>query len=109
MAIFEHRGTVNASVFGATEGVLLLAAAVETSLIGGLALTLSRVGASSAIGAFFWRLNDLLLGPFALIPSFGTGPLATVARQTAAVLGYGLCFLLIIGGVSWFERQRDAV
>jgi uncharacterized protein YggT (Ycf19 family) len=106
MAQFEPRGTVNASVFGATEGVLLLAAAVETSLIAGLALTISRVGVGSTIGTFFLRLNDFLLGPFALIPSFGTGAFATVGRQSAAVLGYGLFFLLLISGVSWFDRRR---
>ena len=106
MATFEHRGTVNASVFGATEGVLLLAAAVETSLIAGLALTVSRVGAGSAIGAFFLRLNEFLLGPFALIPSFGAEMVVAITRQTAAVLGYGLFFLLIIGGVSWLDRRR---
>lgn len=106
MAHFEPRGTVNASLFGATEGVLLLAAAVETSLLAGLALTISGVGVGSAIATFFLRLNDFLLGPFALIPSFGGGGLATVGRQTAAVLGYGLFFLLIIGGVSWLDRRR---
>lgn len=106
MAYFEPRGTVNASVLGATEGVLLLAAAVETSLIAGLALTISRVGVGSTIGTFFLHLNDILLGPFALIPSFGAGALATVGRQTAAVLGYGLFFLMIISGVSWLDRRR---
>lgn len=106
MAQFEPRGTVNASVFGATEGVLLLAAAVETSLLAGLALTISRVGTGSASGAFFLRLNALLLGPFALIPSVGAGAMAMVGRQAAAVLGYGLFFLLIIGGVSWLDRRR---
>ena len=106
MAAFQPRGTVNASLFGATEGVLLLAAAVETSLIASLALTLGRVGAGSAVGTFFLRLNEFLLGPFALIPSFGAEMMVLIARQTAAVVGYGLFFLVIIGGVSWLERHR---
>jgi hypothetical protein len=107
MAAFQPRGTVNASIFSATEGVLLLAAAVETSLLAGLALTVSRVGTGSATGAFFLRLNEFLLGPFALIPSFGAEMVVAITRHTAAVLGYGLFFLLIIGGVSWLERQRS--
>ncbi len=106
MEQFEPRGTGNASVFGATESVLLLAAAVESILVGGLALIASRVGNGSNAGAIFLRLNDFLLGPFALLPLPGDGLGATIGRQIAAIVGYGLFFLLIIGGVSWLDRRR---
>ena len=106
MRQFEPRGTVNASLFGATEGVLLLAAAVETVLIAGLALLISRVGIGSVARALFLRLNDLLLGPFGLLLSSAGGVGADIGRQAVAVLGYGLFFLLIIGGVSWLDRRR---
>jgi hypothetical protein len=106
MQQFEPRGTVNASLFGATEGVLLLAAAVESILIAGLALLVSRVGIGSVAGALFLRLNDLLLGPFGLLFSSARGVGADIGRQAAVVLGYGLFFFLIIGGVSWLDRRR---
>ncbi|HEY8597660.1 MAG TPA: hypothetical protein VIL85_04475 [Thermomicrobiales bacterium] len=106
MQQFEPRGTVHASLFGATEGVLLLAAAVESVLIAGLALLLSRVGIGSVVGALFLRLNDLLLGPFGLLYSSAGGAGATIGRQAVAVFGYGLFFLLIIGGVSWLDRRH---
>ena len=106
MQQFEPRGTVNASLFGATEGVLLLAAAVESVLIAGLVLLISRVGSGSVVAALFLRLNDLLLGPFGLLFSSAEGIGAAIGRQAAAVLGYGLFFLLIIGGVSWLDRRR---
>ena len=106
MQQFEPRGTVNASLFGATEGVLLLAAAFESVLIAGLALLVSRVGIGSVAGALFLRLNDLLLGPFALLFISVGGSGVAIGRQVAAVLGYGLFFLLIIGGVSWLDRRR---
>ena len=70
---FAPRGTGNASLFGATEGVLLLAAASEAILIAGLVLVASRVGAGSVVGQSFLRLNELLLGPFGRIPLPGGG------------------------------------
>jgi hypothetical protein len=106
MEPFEHRGTGNASPINATEGVLLLAAAVETILVAGLALGISGVGAGSVTVTTFLRVNDLLLGPFAALGGTGGGRATLVVQQLAAVLGYGLVFLLIIGGVSWLDRRR---
>jgi hypothetical protein len=106
MEPFEHRGTGNASPINATEGILLLAAAVEAILVAGLALGISGVGAGSATAATFLRVNDLLLGPFAVLGGSGGGRSALVMQQVGAALGYGLVFLLIIGGVSWLDRRR---
>jgi hypothetical protein len=106
MEPFEHRGTGNASPINATEGILLLAAAVEAILVAGLALGISGVGTGSVAAATFLRANDLLLGPFAALGGGGGGRSALVVQQIAAALGYGLIFVLIIGGVSWLDRRR---
>jgi len=106
MEPFEHRGTGNASPINATEGILLLAAAVEAILVAGLALGISGVGAGSATAATFLRVNDLLLGPFAVLAGGGSGRSALIMQQGGAALGYGLVFLFIIGVVSWLDRRR---
>lgn len=106
MEQIEHRGTGNASPVNATEGVLLLGATIEAILVAGLALSLGGVGAGSATVATFLRLNDLLLGPFAILAGSDAGRTALIVQQIAAILGYGLIFLLIVGGVSWLDRRR---
>lgn len=106
MMRFEPHGTGNASPSGATEGVLLLAAAVETILVAGLAIMIAGIGAGSATLGGFLRLNGILLGPFALFPWPGGARAVAIGQQSGAVLGYGLFFLLLIGGVSWFDRRR---
>jgi hypothetical protein len=107
MVLFERRGTVNASPVGAAEGVVLLAAAVETILLAGLAITVVGVGTGSAILAGFLRLHGIVFGPFALVPLPGGARFAAIGQQFGAALGYGLFFLLLIGGVSWLERRRS--
>lgn len=105
MPRFEPHGTGNASPLSATEGVLLLAAAVETILLAGLVLLIVRVGAGSAtLDGFVW-LNSILLGPFAALGGPGGTHAVAIGQQSGAVLGYGLFFLLLIGGVSWFDRR----
>src|SRR5262249_20349137 len=99
-------GTGNASPINATEGVLLLGAAVETILVAGLALNISGVGVGSVTIGTFLRGNDLLLGPFAALPRADGGPAALIVQQIGAILGYGLFFLLIVGAVSWLDRRR---
>ena len=106
MVLAERHGTVNASPGGATEGVVLLAAAVETILIAGLALALTNAGVGSVALAGFLRLHDIVLGPFALLPSPGEARFAAIGQQLAAITGYGFFFMLLIGGVSWFDRRR---
>ena len=106
MVLLERHGTGNASPGGATEGVVLLAAAIETVLLAGLALALANVGAGSAALAGFLRLHDIVLGPFALLPLPGEARFVAIGRQLGAVVGYGLFFVLLIGGVSWFNRRR---
>jgi len=106
MVLLERHGTGNASSSGATEGLVLLAAAVETILLAGLVLALARVGVGSAALAGFLRLHDIVLGPFALLPLSGGARFAALGRQCVAVLGYGLFFGLLIGGVSWFDGRR---
>ncbi len=105
MAQINLRGTRNASLFSAMEGILALAAVVETVLCAGLALIVSRVGSGSATVGFFFAINKVVLGPFALLSIFGGGMATAIFQQLAAMLVYGLFFLLIIGGVSWLERQ----
>lgn len=106
MVLLERRGTVNASPVGATEGVILLAAAVETILLAGLVLTITGVGVGSAALAGFLRLHDIVLGPFALLPLPGGARFVAIGQQCGAVLGYGLLFIVLIGGVSWVDRRR---
>jgi hypothetical protein len=96
----------NASPINATEGVLLLAAAVDTILVAGLAILASGVGTGSVTVALFLRLNDLLLGPFAAVPAPAGARAAIIVPQAAAIVGYGLLFLLLIAGVSWLDRRR---
>lgn len=106
MVLLERHGTVNASPIGATEGVLLLAAAVETLLLAGLVLVITGVGVGSAVLPAFLRLQDLVLGPFALLPLPGGVRSVAIGRQLGAILGYGIFFSVIIGAVSWFDRRR---
>ncbi len=106
MVLLERRGTVNASPVGAAEGVILLAAAVETILLAGLALAITGVGVGSAALTGFLRLHNIVLGPFALLPLPGGARFVAIGQQSVAVLGYGLFFGLLIGGVSWFDRRR---
>lgn len=100
------RGTGNASLVGATEGLVLLAAAVEAILVTGLALRIGGVGTGSATVASFSRLNDLLLSPAVVLIGTAPGFGASLAQQCVAILGYGLFFLVCIGMISWLDRRR---
>ncbi len=106
MVLLERRGTVNASPFGATEGVIFLAAAVETILLAGLVLAITGVGVGSAALAGFLRLHGIILGPFALLPLPSGVRFVAIGQQFGAIMGYGLFFIVLIGGVSWFDRRR---
>jgi hypothetical protein len=106
VVLLERRGTVNASLVGATEGIVLLAAAVETILLVGLTLAITGVGTGSVILDPFLRLHDIVLGPFALVPLPGGARLVAIGQRIGAILGYGLFFVLLISGVSWFDRRR---
>ncbi len=106
MVLLERHGTVNATSVGATEGLVFLAAAVETILLSGLALALANVGVGSPTMANFMRLHDIVFGPFVLLLLPGEEHLVAIGQQFAAVLGYGLFFVVLIGGVSWFDRRR---
>ncbi len=106
MVLLERHGTVNASPMGATEGVILLAAAIEAFLLAGLALAITGVGVGSMVLVGFLRLHDIVLGPFALLSLPGGAHAVTIGQQCAAVVGYGLFFVILIGGMSWFDRRR---
>jgi hypothetical protein len=97
-----YRGTERASLTSATEGCLLLTAALETMLLAGLILIASRVGQGSAATAIFLRLNDALVAPLAWLP-----PLATpLVRQGVAIVGYGALLAALTGAVAWFDRRQ---
>jgi hypothetical protein len=51
-------------------------------------------------------LHDLVLGPFALLPLPGGGRFVAIGQQLGAFLGYGMFFIVLIGGASWFDRRR---
>ncbi len=96
------RGTGNASLAGVAEGILILAAAIETVLLAGLVLIAGRVGQGSGLVAAFMRLNTALLRPLDLI-AFPSG---AVLQQIAAMLGYGVVCFALVGALSWLERRR---
>lgn len=102
----EHRGTGNASLALATEVVLILAAAVEAVLIAGLALLVSHVNADGATATAFMRLNELLVGPFAIVLGQIRHTASPLWRQLVALLGYGAIFTAAIGVVSWLDRRQ---
>lgn len=102
----EHHGTGNASLAIATEVVLILAAALEAILIAGLALIAVRVGAGSATATAFMRLNELLVGPFAMLLGQVRHVASPLWRQLVAMLGYGLIFTAVVGAVSWLDRRQ---
>jgi hypothetical protein len=97
-----YRGTERASLTSATEGCLLLTAALETMLIAGLILIVSRVGQGSAATTIFLRLNDALVAPLALLPPLAAPPI----RQCVAIVGYGALLTLMTGVVAWFDRRQ---
>ncbi len=90
-----------------TEGLLLIAAAVETLLVAGLALIAGGVERGGGVVGEFLRVNDLLIRPFTLLPFFSP-PSTTTALppQIAASLAYGAGLLLCAGIVSWLDRRR---
>jgi hypothetical protein len=102
----EHRGTGNASLATATEVVLILAAALAAIVIAGLALIVARVGAGSATATSFMRLNELLVGPFAVLLGHVRQVASPLWQQLIALLGYGLIFTAAIGVVSWLDRRQ---
>jgi hypothetical protein len=98
-----YRGTERASLSSATEGCLLLAAALEAILLAGLALEVSRAGRGSVITELFLRLNDLLVRPLGLLP-----PLAgQLSQQIAAILLYGALLMALTATVAWFDRRQS--
>jgi hypothetical protein len=95
----------HASPPGAIQGLLVLAAAVETILLASLALTIGNVGRGSDVAGALARCNAALLRPLNLSPALAlTAPAAV--QQVVATLGYAVAFLTLIGVVSWFERRR---
>ena len=102
MEFRPYRGIERASLTSATEGCLLLAAAVETVLLASLALTISHAGRGSATIAAFLRLNELLVKPF------GRLSLSHLAvRQFAAVIVYGALCAALTGTVAWLDRRQN--
>jgi len=90
-----------------TEGILALAAAVETVLLAALVLTIGRVGAGGGMTAAFWRVNAVLLRPFDRLPfAFPVFGAEAGGRQVVAALSYGIVLLTLAGAVSWFGRRR---
>ena len=101
------RGTGSASWARVTEGILALAAAVETVLLAGLVLTIGRVGAGSGLTATFWHVHSVLLRPFGRLPfAFPVLGVEAGGRLVVAAFGYGVAFLILAGAVSWFGRWR---
>ncbi len=101
MEFRPYRGIERASLTSATEGCLLLAAAVETVLLAGLALIISHAGRGSVTIAAFLRLNQLLVKPLGLLV-----PSSLAARQIAAVLVYGILCAALTGAVAWLDRRQ---
>lgn len=102
MEFRPNRGIERASLTSATEGCLLLAAAVETVLLAGLALTITHAERGSVTIAAFLRLNELLVKPFGLLS------LASLAaRQVAAVVVYGALCAALTCAVAWLDRRQD--
>jgi hypothetical protein len=97
-----YRGTERASLTSATEGCLLLTAALETLLLAGLILIASRVGQGSTATMIFLRLNDALVAPLALLPPLA----APLIRQCVAIVGYGALLTAMTGAVAWFDRRQ---
>jgi hypothetical protein len=97
-----RRGTERASLSNATEGCLLLTAALETILIAGLFLLATHAGQGSVPTAIFLRINEALVAPLALLPSLA-GPLL---RQIVAIIGYGGMLAALTGAVAWFDRRQ---
>lgn len=102
MEFRPYRGTERASLTSATEGCLLLTAALETILIAGLFLLATHAGQGSVPTAIFLRLNETLVAPLALLP-----PLAVpLFRQFVAIVGYGVLLAVLTGMVAWFDRRQ---
>lgn len=101
MEFRPYRGIERASLTIATEGCLLLAAAVETVLIAGLALIISHAGRGSVAVAAFLRLDELLVKPFALLSLS-----SLVVRQCAAIVVYGALCAALTGAVAWLDRRQ---
>lgn len=101
MEFRPYRGTERASLTSATEGCLLLTAAVETILVAGLALIGSRAGRGSLAVDAFLRLNALLVQPFSALPLA-----APAARQIAAILAYAALCAALTGAVAWLDQRR---
>ena len=102
MEFRPHRGTERASLTSATEGCLLLAAALETILITGLFLLATRAGQGSVPTAIFLRLNEALVAPLALLPPLA----APLSRQVVAIVGFGTLLAVLTGAVAWFDRRH---
>lgn len=102
MEFKPYRGTERASLTSATEGCLLLTAALETMLLAGLILIASRVGQGSTATTIFLRLNEALVAPLALLPPLA----APLTRQLVAIVGYGAILATITGMVAWFDRRQ---
>jgi hypothetical protein len=96
------RGIERASLSSATEGCLLLTAALETILIAGLFLLATRAGQGSVPTAIFLRLNEALVAPLALLPPLA----APLLRQFVAIAGYGALLATLTGTVAWFDRRQ---
>lgn len=89
-----------------TEGLLIIAAAMETLLVAGLALIAGGVERGGGVVGEFLRVNDLLIRPFTLLPFFSPPSTTTALPQLAASLAYGAGLLLCAGIVSWLDRHR---
>lgn len=96
------RGTRNAAPVGATEGLLVCVAAVETVLLAGFALVVGGVGAGSGVVASFARLNALFLVPFRWLPAAA----AAGVRQLLALVVYGAVLLALVGLSARAARRR---
>ena len=102
MEFRPYRGTERASLSSATEGCLLLAAALQAILLAGLALKVSHAGQGSVAIGRFLRLNDLLVQPLGLLPLLA----GQLSQQFAAILVYGALAMALIATVAWFDRRQ---